>query len=78
MSLKIPKIFIFLVNNDIGHLLETSREYFGPNKFRKVINNIFIVLSYKFYEKFVLEFLIILNSPVVAKLCRFMGLILVP
>ena len=50
ISLKIPKILIFLVNNDIGHLLETSWEYFGPNKLRKVIDNTFIILSYKFYK----------------------------
>ena len=36
------------LNNDIGLLLETSLEYFGPNKFRKVIDNIFIMLSHKF------------------------------
>ena len=37
-----PKLLIFLVNNYIGHLLETSWGCFGPNKFRKVINNIHI------------------------------------
>ena len=35
MSLQIKKNIDFLVNNDIGHLLETSLEYFGPNIFRK-------------------------------------------
>ena len=46
MSLKTLKNIDFLINNDIGHkLLETSLEYFGPNKFRKVIDNIFIILS---------------------------------
>ena len=48
MSLKNFKNIVFSVNNDIGHLLETSYEYSGPNKFRKIIHNIFIVLSYKF------------------------------
>ena len=48
MCLKTLKSIDFLVNNDIGHLLETSLEYFSPNKFRKVIDNIFIILSYKF------------------------------
>ena len=45
---KFPKILILLVNNDIGHFLETSLEYFGLNKLRKLIDNIFIILSYKF------------------------------
>ena len=64
----------------IGHLLETSLEYFGPNKLRKVIDNIFITLSYKFYKNIVhfvvhftknlfYKFQIMLNSQVVAKLC---------
>ena len=44
MSIKTLKNIDFLVNNDIGHLLETSLEYFGPKKFRKVIENIFIIL----------------------------------
>ena len=48
MSLKTLKNIDFLVNNHIGHLLETTLEYFGPNKFRKVIDNICIILSYKF------------------------------
>ena len=43
-------MLIFLVNNDFGHLLETSLEYFGPNKFSKVIDNTFIIFSYKFYN----------------------------
>ena len=30
---------IFLVNNDIDHLLKISWDYFGSNKFRKVIDN---------------------------------------
>ena len=47
MSLKTSKNTNYLVNND-GLLLETSLEYFGPNKLRKVIDNIFIILSYKF------------------------------
>ena len=45
---KLPKILILLVNNDIGHLLEISLEYFGPNKFKKVIDNINIIYTYKF------------------------------
>ena len=48
MSLKTLKSIDFLVNNDIGHLLEAPLEYFSPNKLRKVIDNIFIILSYKF------------------------------
>ena len=48
MFLKTLKNIDFLVNNDIGHLLETSLEYFGPHKFRKVIDYIFIMISYKF------------------------------
>ena len=40
------------LNNDIGLLLEISLEYNkfsnGPNKFRKVIDNIFIILLHKF------------------------------
>ena len=43
MSIKLPKILIFLVHYDIGHLLETSLEYFGPNKLRKVIDNIVVM-----------------------------------
>ena len=53
MSLKTLTNIDFLVNNDIGHLLETSLEYFGPHKFRKVIHNIFIILSYQFYKNIV-------------------------
>ena len=35
MSIKTLKNIDFLVNNDIGHLLETSLEYFGPKKSEK-------------------------------------------
>ena len=49
----LPKILILLVNDDICHLLETSLEYFGHNKFRKVIDNIFIILSYEFWKNIV-------------------------
>ena len=55
MFLKTLKNIDFLVNNDIGHLLETSMEYFGPNKFRKVLDNIFIIDLYKF-EKNIVQF----------------------
>ena len=53
MSLKTFKNINFLVNNDIGHLLEISLEHFGPNKFRKVTDNIFIILSYTFGKNIV-------------------------
>ena len=55
MFLKDLKNIDFLVNNDIGHLLETSLEYFGPYKFRKVVDNIFMMVSYKF-EKNIVQF----------------------
>ena len=55
MFLKALKNIDFLVNNDIGHLLETSLEYFGPYKFRKVVDNLFIIVSYKF-EKNIVQF----------------------
>ena len=35
MSIKTLKNIDFLVNNDIGHLLETSMEYFGTKKIQK-------------------------------------------
>ena len=54
MALKFSKILNYLVNNDIGHLLETSWEYFGPNKFIKLMDNIFIILLYKFSKNVVI------------------------
>ena len=74
---KNSKTFIFLENNNIGHLLKISRDYFWPQKFlvrNEYIYYIFCTFSKMF--KFV-EIVVILTKKIVLKCAYFVILIYV-